>query len=124
MERTVSRIPIKLRIEDLGQAKGELIRYLSPRTVDTLVRILPLEGRATLWKNEIYFEVPLKLGVEKPKGEVKEGTMAYWPMGNAFCVFYKDTKPHSQVSIIGDIVENLDIFPKIKSGTIIRVEEN
>jgi hypothetical protein len=122
MGKSISRISIILKVEGLGEAKGELIRHLSPRTVDTISRILPIEGRAALWKNEVYLEVPIRMGEEKPKNSVQKGALAYWPMGKAFCIFHSDAQPYSSVNIIGQITENLEIFSKIKSGTKIRVE--
>ena len=53
-------------------------------TVDNLAKALPFEGRAAKWKEEIYFETPVKLGAEKPKPKVEVGTIAYWPMGSSF----------------------------------------
>ena len=118
----VSRIKIKFLIEGLGEAEGELVRFMAPRSVDTLVRKFPLEGRAALYKEEIYFEIPIKMGEEKAKPTVETGTIAFWPMGAALCVFYGKTQPYSPVSILGKITNNLEIFKQVKSGTRIRVE--
>jgi len=120
---SISRIPIKIHVEGLGDSKGVLIRFLSPRTVDAIVRLLPIEGRAALWRSEVYFELPLKLGVEKPKSMVKKGDLAYWPLGKAFCIFFEDMRPYSPVNLIGKITENIEVFSKIKSGLKIRVEK-
>ncbi|MCW4020773.1 MAG: cyclophilin-like fold protein [Candidatus Bathyarchaeota archaeon] len=109
-------------VEELGEAKGELIRFLAPRTVDALARKLPIEGRAALWKSEVYFEVPLNLGDEKAKDTAEKGRIAYWPMGRAFCIFYDKTRPYSSVNLIGKVTENLEIFSQVKSGTKIRIE--
>ncbi|RLI21933.1 hypothetical protein DRO45_01630, partial [Candidatus Bathyarchaeota archaeon] len=57
-ETEISRVKVKFIIENLGEAEGELIRHLSPRTIDMIVRKLPVEGRAALWKEEVYFEIP------------------------------------------------------------------
>jgi len=119
---SISRIPIQLRVEGLGQARGELIRFLSPRTVDSLVRKLPLEGRAALWNNEVYFEIPLDMGEEKAKRMAEKGTIAYWPMGRAFCIFHDKTRPYSPVNYVGKVTENLGMFQQVKSGAKIRVE--
>jgi len=120
---SISRIPIKIHVEGLGDSKGVLIRFLSPRTVDAIVRLLPIEGRAALWRSEAYFELPLKLGVEKPKSMVRKGDLAYWPLGKAFCIFFEDMRPYSPVNLIGKITENMEVFSKIKSGLKIRVEK-
>lgn len=118
----ISRIKVKFVIEGLGQAEGELVRFLAPRTIDYLTRKLPIEGRAALWKEEVYFEIPIKMGEEKAKPTVETGTIAFWPMGGALCVFYGKSQPYSPVSILGKITSNLEIFKEIKSGITIRVE--
>jgi len=118
----VSRVKVKFVIEGLGSAEGELVRFLAPRTIDYLIRKLPLEGRAALWKEEVYFEIPIKMGEEKAKPTVETGTIAFWPMGSALCVFYGKSQPYSPVSILGKITDNLDIFKQVKSGITIRLE--
>lgn len=121
-EESITRVLIKFYIEDIGEAEGELIRHLAPRTVDAITKTLPIEGRAALWKEEVYFEIPIKMGDEKAKPKVEKGTIAYWPMGNSLCIFHGDTQPYSPVNIIGTVTKNLEIFSETKSGTRIKVE--
>jgi hypothetical protein len=121
MSGSISRIPIKIVIEGLGEAEGQLIRFLAPRTVDALVRKLPIEGRAALYSNEVYFEVPLSMGEEKAKNVAEKGVIAFWPMGRAFCIFYDNTRPYSSVNPIGQITDNLSVFSQVKSGAKITV---
>ncbi|MEM2163955.1 MAG: cyclophilin-like fold protein [Candidatus Bathyarchaeia archaeon] len=118
----ISRIPIKIIVEGLGESRAALIRFLSPRTVDAVVRLLPLEGRAAVWQNEIYLEIPLKIGVEKPRETVKKGDLAYWPLGKAFCIFFGDMRPHTPVNLVGQIADNVEVFSRVRSGMKIRVE--
>jgi len=122
-ETEISRVKVKFIIENLGEAEGELIRHLSPRTIDMIVRKLPVEGRAALWKEEVYFEIPIKMGEEKAKATVEKGTIAFWPMGSAICVFYGESQPYSPVNILGKITKNLELFGQIKSGTKIKLEK-
>ena len=122
-EENISRVPIRFTVEGLGQADGELVRYLAPRTVNAIVTKLPMEGRAALWKEEIYFELPLKLGEEKAEPTVERGTIAFWPMGNALCIFYGESQPYSAVNIVGKVTKNLELFKQVKSGMKIRVEK-
>jgi hypothetical protein len=122
-EEDVSRIKVKFILEGLGEAEGELVRFLAPRTVVTIVRKLPVEGRAALWKEEVYFEIPVKLGEEKAKPTVETGAIAFWPMGSALCIFYGKSQPYSPVSILGKITQNLELFSQVKSGTKIKVEQ-
>jgi hypothetical protein len=120
---SVSRVLIKFVIEGVGNAEGELIRIASPRTTDAIIRALPLEGLAALWQEEVYFDIPVKMGNEKSKPTVEKGTLAYWPMGAAFCIFYGETQPYSPVNIIGKVTKNLEFFAKVKRRTKIVIDK-
>ena len=121
-DEDISRVKVRFLIEGVGEAEGELVRFLAPRTVDTIVRKLPMEGRAALWKEEVYFEIPVKIGEEKAKPTVETGAIAFWPMGSALCVFFGESQPYSPVNILGKITKNLDLFKQVKSGATIKVE--
>ena len=108
-------------LEGTGEAKGQLIRHLSPRTVDAIIKKLPIEGRAAFWKDEVYFEIPVTMGEEKARTAVKKGDLAYWPMGRALCVFFGESQPYSLVNLVGQITENLELFSRVKSGSVIQV---
>lgn len=121
-EEDISRVKVKFVIDGLGEAEGELVRFMGPRTVDTIVRILPVEGRAALWKEEVYFMIPIKMGEEKAKAIVETGDLAFWPMGSALCIFYGQSQPYSPVNVLGKVTRNLELFEQVKSGTKIKVE--
>jgi hypothetical protein len=120
---SVSRVPIRLVIDGVGTAEGELVRIISPRTTDAIIRSLPIEGRAALWQQEVYFEIPVKMGSEKAKPTVEKGALAYWPMGAAFCIFWGETQPYSPVNVVGRVTKKLELFEKVKSGTKIVLEK-
>ena len=122
-EESITRISIRFTIDNVGVAEGELVRHLAPRTVDALTKKLPFEGRIALWKEEVYFEIPVTMGDEKAKPEVEKGTIAYWPLGKALCVFYGESQPYSPVNIVGEVTENLQVFAEAKSGTRVKVEK-
>jgi hypothetical protein len=120
---SASRVLIKFTVEGIGEAQGELVRHLAPRTVDAITKRLPLEGRAAIWKEEVYFEIPVKMGTEKAESIVEKGAVTYWPMGNALCIFYGESQPYSAVNIVGRVTKNLELFERVKSGTKIIVEK-
>jgi len=122
-ETEISRVKVRFVVEGLGEAEGEFVRHMAPRTVDMIVRKLPLEGRVALWKEEVYFEIPVRMGEEKAKSVVEKGTIAFWPMGSALCIFYGDSQPYSPVNVLGKIINNLELFGKVKSGITIKVEK-
>ena len=122
MEASLSRIPIKFFVQGLGEAEGELVRFRAPRTVDALLRKMPLEGRAALLKGGFYFTVPLPMGLEKPVKTVSSGTIAFWPLGSALCLFYDDSTTYSPVSVVGNTTF-IDVLREVQMGTILRVEK-
>ena len=117
-----SRIRVFFDVGELGKAIGELRSFLAPRTIRTIQNSLPLEGRASLGKEMIYFEIPIKTGLEKAKKHVTRGTIAYWPLANAICVFHSEINTYSPVNIIGFITDNIDVFERIISGMIIKMD--
>lgn len=120
LNANISRIEVQFVIEDTGNGKGELIRFLAPRTIDSILRIMPINGITAFGQDMVYFKTTIDVGVEKPKTQVDSGTIAYWPMGSSVCIFLNDSKPYSPVNVIGKINENLAIFNKINSGKRIK----
>jgi len=91
----------------------------------------PLVGSANIWGDEIYFPVSFTSEVESDaREEVEVGTLAYWPPGKAFCIFFgptpvsTSTKPraYSPVNIIGKIHGDLENLRLISDGEAIKVE--
>jgi len=121
---SISRISIRFLLEDGRQADGELIRFQAPKTTDALLKRLPVEGRIARWKEEIYFESGITVGLEKAKSKVDPGTIAYWPMGSAICVFYGETQPYSPVNVIGMVKTGIEIFKDVQVGKKIRMERS
>jgi hypothetical protein len=114
---------VLLVLEDGRRAEGELVRFQAPKTTDALLRRMPIEGRIARWKEEVYFETNIAIGLEKPRSKVETGTIAFWPMGSAVCVFYGQTQPYSPVNIIGVVKSGIDIFRDVAAGTKIRLEK-
>lgn len=118
-----TKIPIRFLIDNKLELKGELRKVLAPRTVDHIISLLPLSGRIHLWKREIYFKINAKIGAEKATSQCVAGDIAYWPQGEAICIFFQDMIPYSKVNPIGKLkhTELEEIFHKIKAGTMIQI---
>jgi hypothetical protein len=91
---------------------------------------LPFDGEAQIWGDEIYFSIPIVTEQEDEAQEVVEvGELGYWPMGQAFCIFFgptpvsTDSRPraYSPVNVFGRVVGNAEIFRRVKGGTTVRV---
>ncbi|RLF11186.1 MAG: hypothetical protein DRJ98_04155 [Thermoprotei archaeon] len=113
---------VRLELEGLGDAEAELIRIYAPRTVEALAKSMPVRSRVYPGQGYVYFQVPLSMGVEKPRREMEEGSLAYWPQAKAVCVFYKKMKFNYDLSLLGKITGNLELLVKVKAGTPILAE--
>jgi hypothetical protein len=122
MDAWSSHIPVTLVVQGLGEADGELVRFQAPRTVDALLRKMPLEGRAALLNGGVYFTVPLQMGLEKQVKAVSSGTIAFWPLASALCFFYDAASTYSPVNVVGHATVT-DVVRGIQVGTILRVEK-
>ncbi len=93
--------------------------------------VLPVEGAATVWGEEIYFEIPVALD-EAPDAcrDVAVGDVAYWPPGKAFCVFFGPTpvstgdrpRAYSPVNVFGGIDGDVGALRAVVDGARVRVE--
>lgn len=72
MSGQISRIGIRFFLEGIGAATGEFVRFLAPRTVETLLRALPMDGRAAVWKEEVYFQTSVKMGAGETQSHGRE----------------------------------------------------
>jgi hypothetical protein len=98
-------------------------------TAEAIWRALPIEGRASLWGDEIYFSIPVSLELEGGQELVGMGDLGYWPEGKAFCIFFGPTpvsrgneiRPASPVTVFGRIIGDAAAFKKVAAGTAITV---
>lgn len=122
-----------LRIRISTPSASEVQAELSdenPRTAKAIWNSLPIEANANKWGDEIYFSIPVEVGIENPRDIVEVGELGYWPPGNAFCIFYGPTpasrgdeiRPASPVNVFGKVVDDPMVFRKVKGGEKIRLE--
>lgn len=119
---------MKFEFENLGTVEIELLSGKNPKTVEKLVEHLPLEGRARKWGKEIYFSVGVSIEEENFQEVVQKGSVAFWPSGNAICIFFGPTpvstderpKAAGPVNVFGK-VSQITKFERIKSGEKVRV---
>jgi hypothetical protein len=99
-------------------------------TAQEIWNVLPVQGVANTWGDEIYFSIPVQRELEEGREIVREGDLGYWPPGRAFCVFFGQTpisrsgevRPASPVSVIGNVLDDIQILKEISSGDEIVVE--
>ncbi|MCK4703525.1 hypothetical protein KAT55_09205 [Candidatus Bathyarchaeota archaeon] len=122
-----------MRIRIVTEATGPVEAALTDESPDTARRIweaLPIEARANTWGDEIYFGIPVEADPENPREVVDLGDLAYWPPGNAFCIFFGRTpasrgdeiRPASAVNVFGKVKGDPKVFKKVRSGERVRIE--
>lgn len=108
----------------------ELDDSRSPKTVQAILENLPIQVGITRWGDELCTEKTQIIAEEEQANrEVSFLDVAYWPEGNALCLFYGPTPiskdeqilAYSPVNIVGRIIPHDDekdnLLEKIKENT-------
>lgn len=99
-------------------------------TARVIYDILPLEGTANVWGEEIYFSIPVHIEqAMDAKQEVNIGDLGYWPSGDALCMFFGPTPvstddtpmAYSPVNVFGSIEGNAKLLKSVSNGDIVKV---
>ena len=115
-----------------GKVVAELLEGENTKTSEALWSALPIEGSANRWGDEIYFEIPVTVGLEEAQQTVDVGDIGYWPPGKAFCIFFgptpaskgKEPRAASPVNVFARIVGDPLVFRKVKDGDKVRIERS
>ena len=122
---------IKVIFPDINREVSiELDDSRSPKTVRAILENLPIEVNINRWGDELYTErTQIVEKEEDAKRQVNLLDVAYWPEGNALCLFYGPTPisedgkilAYSPVNTVGRIItrdnEKQDILEKIRDST-------
>src|ERR671918_3244317 len=105
----------------------ELNDSQSPKTVKVILDTLPIQVEINRWGDELYTDkTPIVAEEENAQSIVNLLDVAYWPEGNALCLFYGPTPiskspneilPYSPVNIVGKIISEGDLLHQIKDSS-------
>ena len=120
---------IRITTESTGPVEAEVTDE-NPVTAKAIFDALPLRGRVNTWGEEIYFTIPVEGEVENPKVVVELGDLAFWPPGNALCIFFGRTpaskgdeiRPASEVNVFGRIIGDSKVFKRVRDGEEVIIE--
>jgi hypothetical protein len=102
-------------------------------TARQIWEVLPIDGRANIWGDEVYFDIPVAADQEPDaRAEVAAGELGYWPVGHAFCIFFGptpasvDDRPRaaSPVNILGRVLGDATQLRAVRSGDRVRLERD
>lgn len=100
------------------------------QTADLVWDALPVSASGSTWGDEIYFRTPVIAGEQDAVPTVDMGAVAYWPPGQAICLFFGPTpmsvgdeiRPASPVNVFGSILGDPTVLKSVSSGSEVRVE--
>jgi hypothetical protein len=125
--------PIKAIFPDIDiEISIELDDSHSPKTFQAILDNLPFEISITKWGDELYTErTNIMANEENARREVDYLDVAYWPEGNALCLFYGPTPvsrdgqilAYSPVNLVGRIIPHVnekdELLQKIKDNSMV-----
>jgi hypothetical protein len=97
-------------------------------TAQVIWESLPITGRAMVWGDEVYFEIPVAMEqAPDARADVKVGELGYWPVGRAFCIFFGPTpvstggqpRAASPVNIVGRVLGDATVFRQVSAGATV-----
>ena len=100
-------------------------------TADALWEALPVSASGQTWGDEIYFGIPVEAENDDYAEETVEmGAIAYWPPGNALCLFFGPTpmsapgeiRPASAVNVLGQMEGDPTVLKAVPGGATVTVE--
>ena len=100
-------------------------------TADAIWDALPISARGNTWGDEIYFGIPVHVEEADDAGDVVEmGALAFWPPGNAFCIFFGRTpasrgdeiRAASAVNRVGKIEGDPTVFKQVSGGSTVVID--
>ena len=106
------------------EVEAELLEEKCPKTCGAIWNSLPFEAELEVWKEEVYFEIPVKIAPENPTLKTRAGDVAYWTEGLGFCIFFGLSQPISQVNTFARVKEGVELFRRVKSGDKIAVKRS
>jgi hypothetical protein len=115
--------------DNFGKIEAEFLN-INPQTKDAIHNALPFEGAANVWGDEIYFNIPVTASEENGQQDMEIGDVAFWPMGNAMCIFFGKTpvsdsekpKAYSPVNLFARIIGDAMVLKQVKDGDVISVK--
>jgi len=119
-----------LRVEVDGRELTGSWTDENPETRDAVAAALPLSGEATRWGDELYVRIPVDVPPENTRAEVPVGGVAYWPRGNALCLFWGPTpasegdqpRAASPVSVVAEL-DDVDPLSGLEGGARVSVQQ-
>ncbi|MHA1713024.1 MAG: cyclophilin-like fold protein [Candidatus Ranarchaeia archaeon] len=117
-----------MEIEIVGSDVGKLRAIIdldeNPKTARVILDALPIEGVVNRWGDEIYFSTSLQIPTENGRELMERGDLAFWPPGQAICLFFGPTpvsdgeqpRAASAVNRFGKVLGDATVLRRVAGG--------
>jgi hypothetical protein len=105
---------LEFLFEDGAKILGTINRIHAPLIVEEIAFKLPIEGRAAVVRNEMQITLGISIGNAKPTNDVKQGNIAYVPLGGTLSIYFENTHTYSKVNVLGNITSEDDWTNQLK----------
>ena len=101
-------------------------------TATALWEVMPFEGRANIWGDEVYFDAPIEAETEPDAREVVDaGSVCFWVAGSALALLFGPTPAShgdecrliSKANVVGMIEGDPTVLASVSSGEVVSVEQ-
>ena len=131
MPSQVQPFNIKIFTKSTADVQAEIIESLNPKTAKAIIEALPIKGHCNRWGDEIYFSISTRVEAENARQVVEKGALAYWPPGQALCIFFGPTpassgdepRAASPVNVFGKIIGDPSVFRRVRSGEEVTISK-
>ena len=101
--------------------RAKLIHSKAPKTIETILKNLPVKSHLEKWGEEVYFSVDFDAEEENATTDVSVGDIAFWPPGSAIAVFFGPTPlskgskpvPASSCNVFARVENFREVLPKL-----------
>ena len=115
---SISRVPVTVELLNKGIAQCEIIRHLSPLSVVTILKALPIQDRVHKFADKfVYMESGVKIGREKQRTHFSQGDIAYLTSNGSICIFVKESIV-TPMNPLGIVISNIELIRATQPGDI------
>ena len=119
---SLSKISIKITIGNMT-LEGEISKHLAPSIVNQIIEKRRLSGPIIKVKDlMIYSPVGIIAGLHKPKKSFKKEDIGFLASNGSIVLFKKDQLVTNKMTVIGNLISEIDELDKIKPGEILILE--